>query len=328
MAKILVTGASGHIGYHLCKLLTEEGHEVMAFIRPSSFKGHLLKLPVKISYGDVLDSKTLQEALNGIDFIFHAAAVYKLSHGGSLDIIVRTATEGTANLYHAAHENRVKKIVYTSSVETIGLTYDKNQRLNETYFTNECFYAYSRAKAESEKIALELGKKLNLYTVVCNPSTVIGKNDFRLTPSNRMLLNFCRHSSFYLQAGQSLVDVEDVAKGHIQAFVKGRNLERYILSGENIEIKNLVFLIRKILGIKGPVFELNKQFLYLPALGFEILSVLTRKDPLFSRRKVARSIGSYSYYDSSKANEELGYAPKSLIQTLPQTLNWLLERYR
>lgn len=325
---VLVTGASGHIGYHICKLLTAQGYGVKAFIRPCSFKEHLLKLPLTICYGDILDVSALKKAMKNIDYVFHAAAVYKLTNLDRSELIIRTATEGTTNLYQAAYENRIKKIVYTSSVETVGLTYDKNKPLDETIFTTECFYAYSRAKVESEKIALDLSKKLGLYTVICNPSTVIGKNDYKLTPSNNMLLNFSRYSLFYLEAGQSLVDVEDVALGHINALLKGRNLQRYILSGENVEIKDVVILIREILGIKGPVFKLNKQFLYFSAFICEILSNLMQKEPFFTRKKVLRSIGSYSYYDYSKAKEELGYRPKSLNEILPGALAWLRERYR
>ena len=125
-----------------------------------------------------------------------------------------------------------------------------------------------------------------------------------------------------------MVDVEDVARGHLSALLKGKNMERYILSGENIEVKDLIILIKRILNIKSPLFKLNKFLLYPIAFICEAVSNMTTNEPFLTRRKVKRAIGSYSYYDCSKAREELSYFPKSLTETLPSTLHWLMERYR
>ncbi|MBU1367062.1 MAG: NAD-dependent epimerase/dehydratase family protein [Candidatus Omnitrophica bacterium] len=241
----MVTGASGHIGYHICKLLISKGYKVKAFIRPSSFREHLLKLPLEINYGDILSLDSLKKAMKNVEAIFHTAAVYKLSQEKKDDSIIKIAVEGTKNLYQAAFESRVKKIIHTSSVETVGLSYDKNILLNESDFTKKAFYAYSIAKIKSEIITLELARRFNLYTVICNPSTVIGRDDYKPTPSNKMLLNYAKYNLFYVESGQSLVDVQDVAQGHISALLKGRNLERYILSGDNMEIKDVIVLISK-----------------------------------------------------------------------------------
>jgi len=331
--KILVTGASGHLGYHICKLLSSEGINVRAFIRESSYKEHLLRLPVDVCYGDVFDVTSLKKAMEEMDAIFHAAAIYKLTEPTCNkrpheDPIIRTSLEGTKNLFRAASENHIKKIVYTSSVETIGLTYNKNILLDESCFTGDTFYIYSTAKIESEKLAIELAEKYGIHTVICNPSTIIGKDDYRLTPSNNMLLSFVKNNKFYVDGGQSLVDVEDVAHGHINALYKGRHLERYIISGENIEIRDLIALIREILKIRGPFIRLNKALLYPAAFLFETFSAITKRPPFITRRKVLRSIGSYSFYNNSKARKELDYLPRPLKETLPSTLAWLLRRYK
>jgi len=335
--KVLVTGASGHIGYHICKLLLDQNYQVRAFIRKSSFKEHLEKLPLEIFYGDILIPENLQEAMKDIDIVFHTAAVYQLTplKRKYLSIaatekkvnIITTAVTGTINLFQAAKNNNIKKIIYTSSVETIGISYNKNNPLSESYHTQDFFYDYSLAKSESEKLALQLAKKTGIFTVICNPSTVIGKNDYKLTPSNALLLRCIKHNLFYVEAGQSLVDVDDVAWGHIQALNKGRNLERYILSGENIEIKDLLILIKNILNIKKPSVKLTKPFLYPLAIICDILSAMTGTVFFISRRKINRIIGGYSYYDCSKAKFELGYNPKQLKETLPETINWLIEKY-
>jgi dihydroflavonol-4-reductase len=272
--------------------------------------------------------------MEGVDFVFHTAAVYKLTETGRKekeaenDPIIMTATEGTKNIYEAAFETGVKKIIYTSSVETVGLTYDRNTLLDETHYSHSNLYFYTIAKIKSERIALDLAQKYNLPTVVCNPSTIIGKDDYKLTPSNSMLLNIVKFSSFYVDGGQSLVDVEDVARGHLCALSKGRNMERYILSGENMEIKDLSIMIRNIMNIKGPFLRLSKLFLYPAAFVFKVASRITNKQPFITTRKVSKGVGSYSYYDCSKARRELGYIPKRLNETLPLTLGWLTERYR
>ncbi|MCP4369910.1 MAG: NAD-dependent epimerase/dehydratase family protein [Deltaproteobacteria bacterium] len=332
--KALVTGASGHLGYHICKLLSSEDYIVKAFVRSSSYTEHLSHLPVEVCFGDVFDFGTLKNAMEGVDVVFHTAALYKLTEAGKKeketkdDLIIRTATEGTKNLYHAAFETGVKKIIYTSSVETVGLAYSKNKLLDETHYFHGDFYLYTIAKIESEKIALNLSEKYNLPTVVCNPSTIIGKDDYKLTPSNSMLLNIARFSLFYVDGGQSLVDVEDVARGHLCALSNGKNRERYILSGENTEMKDLSIMIRNIMDTKGPLLKLHKFLLYPAAFVLKVTSGITKKEPFITVSKVSRGVGSYSYYDFSKARRELGYLPKKLSETLPLTLSWLAERYK
>ncbi len=331
--KALVTGASGHLGYHICKRLTAEGYQVRAFMRSSSYKDHLSRLGVDIFLGNILDAASLKSALKEVEVVFHTAAIYTLTE--ALDYpqqiqgnpIMRTALEGTKNLYETARERKIRKIVYTSSVETVGLTYDQRTLLDESHYAQEAFYVYSVAKIEAEKLALDLAHQYALPTVVCNPSTIVGKDDYKPTPSNAMLLQFVKFSPFFVEGGQSLVDVEDVAQGHVNALTKGQEGQRYILSGENIAIRELILLIRKIMHLRGPLIRLNKMSLYPAACVLELWSKLTQQKPFLTRRKVLRSVGSYSYYDCAKARQELGYAPKRLAETLPATLRWLTKRY-
>jgi len=143
-----------------------------------------------------------------------------------------------------------------------------------------------------------------------------------------MLLNFARFSPFYVEGGQSLVDVEDVARGHLGALLSGQSNERYILSGENIEIKDLISRIRRYLNIKGPVCKLGKVLLYPAALAFEKMSRITGKEPFLTCAKVDRAVGGHSFFDNNKARTTLGYSPHSLEATLPSTLSWLLKKYK
>ncbi len=327
--RVLVTGASGHIGYHIARELVSAGYKVRAFVRPTSFCEHLRKLPVEIFQGNVLRKDDLHKAVKGVDAVFHAAALYKLSDETEGDLIIKTAVEGTKNLYAAAKKSGINKIVYTSSVAAVGSSRDKNRIMNEENFAGKTTHSnsYAIAKIESEKMALKLAEEYNIFTVICNPSTVIGKEDYKPTPSNRSILKCVGFNFFYVEGGQSFVDVEDVARGHLTAFLKGRNLERYILSGENTEIKDMIIRIRDILGVKGPLLKLNKSLLRVPALLDETIAKMRKKEPFLTAKRVKSGIGKYSFYDHSKAGRELGYAPKGLAETLPGTLRWLMEKH-
>ena len=338
--EILVTGASGHLGYHLCKGLVARGHRVRAMVRRSSYIDHLRELDVELRYGDVMDLVSFKEAMVGVDAVFHAAAVYKIaakdeaageSKGGA-GTVIDTAVLGTEFLFKAARECGVGKVVYTSSVATVGTGKDKAHPLDESSAVGEgggegVSFDYYVAKIESEKLAVKLSKEYSIETIICNPSAIVGGMDFKPTPSNNMLLDMAKKSRFYVAGGQCIVHVEDVAEGHMLALEKGKPGERYILGGDNVELKALFLMIRKALGISGPFIKLPKPLLYAAAIAFEILQKLTGLTPPFTCKKVKKSVGSYNFFDSSKAKRELGYAPKHLPDFLPQTLEWLRERY-
>jgi len=326
--RILVTGASGHLGYHIVKRLVLQGYKVKALIRPTSFRQHLDKLAVEICLGDVLERDSVLRACRGVDTVFHTACIYDLSSNCDSKMIRATAVDGTRNLLDCCAHEKPKRIIYTSSVETIGASSDKSVSLTEEDSFIDMPYAYSRAKVEAENLCLELSKKYGLSTVICNPATIIGQDDYKLTPSNAMLLTYARLPLFYVDSGQSIVDVQDVAEGHILACKNGRELERYILGGDNIEIKDLLDIIKRALGKNMPSMKLGRSLFYAAAFMSEKLSVLTGKgETLLTIPKAKKMYQKYNYYNSQKAMRELGYVHRSITDTLPATLSWLLNRY-
>lgn len=299
-----------------------------AFIRPTSYRKHIESLETEIFYGNILDTDSFSYAIRDIDMVFHTAAVYDLSPKADVDLTQRTAVDGTKNLFNILRGNpRIKKLVYTSSVETIGVTNDEKVLLNESKYATEFPYPYSYAKDQSEKVCLEMAREYKINTVICNPSTIIGKEDYKLTPSNKMLLNYSRFSVCYVEGGQSLVDVEDVARGHVAALKYGRNLERYILSGENIEFKQLILILRTILKKNFPVLKFNKSVLYPLVFFTEKVSRFLGIEPIITLKKVKKLIGRYNFFDCTKARQELGYSFKNLDAVLPGILTWLIEKY-
>ncbi|MFC1521994.1 NAD-dependent epimerase/dehydratase family protein [Elusimicrobiota bacterium] len=325
---MLVTGASGHVGYHLVKLLSKSGYEVKAFIRPASYHEHLKKLPIEICHGDILEPDSIKRALKGVETVFHAAAVYNISNEDDGSII-KTAVEGTKNLLESiAGAGTVTKLVHTSSVEAIGISDNRSRLLDESCHAQGFSRPYARGKIEAEQLVLESSRKTGIDTVICNPSTVIGKHDYKPTPSSRMLMTLAKFRFFSMDSGQSLVHAEDVAKGHVQAMLCGRNRERYILSGENIAFKDLVKKINRLFhGKNYPVFQLSKSMLWAGSLGLEILFRAINADPPLTRERVSKNTGRFFFYNNDKARQELSFSPKPMDEYLRDTLLWLSQRY-
>ncbi|MBF0274708.1 MAG: NAD-dependent epimerase/dehydratase family protein [Nitrospinae bacterium] len=329
MSKILVTGASGHLGFHLVQLLLKENHEVCCFVRKTSFIEHLKKLPVEICYGDLFDKDSLHKALGGVTKIFHTGAVFNLSPTDNNNI-VKTAVMGVENLFSVIKENyplQIERIVYTSSVETIGVSNNKDKPLNEENYVEDFKHPYCEAKNRAEKLALKLAEENNVELVICNPSTIIGENDFRITPSNQMILSLASNVfPIYVDSGQNLVHVEDVAMGHILAMKRGKPSERYILCGENISMKNLIKKIKAITGGITPFIPIPQICLKSIGLLCELEGKLLNKPLRFSRQRAENMVGKYTYYQYNKSAQELGYNPKPLDSFLKETLQWLLSQ--
>ncbi|MFH1245534.1 MAG: NAD-dependent epimerase/dehydratase family protein [Candidatus Omnitrophota bacterium] len=323
-----MTGASGHLGYHIAKLLTEEKHSVRAFVRKTSYQDRLKELPLTIVYGDVFNMDSLQRAMDGIDTVFHTAAVYNLSPADNHKII-ETAVRGTKNIFEAASKTKTAaKIIYTSTAGTVGSSADKKRLLDESNYAKDSgLFPYIRAKIEAENAAIESAKKYGIRTIICNPSVIVGKDDYKLTPSNEMLLTLNKFNMIYVDSGHSLVYVEDAARGHINAARYGRNLERYLLSGDNVELKTLIQKINKIYNRKIPLIRLNRPVFLFVSLGLEVIAKMTGKDPSLTRTKAGKTINKFSFYDNSKAKKELNFYPRKLDSYLKETLDWLLRRY-
>lgn len=309
--------------------MLKEGYEVRAFVRERSYQEHLKKLPVDIRHGDILNIDSIVRALDRVDTIFHTAAVYDLSHTDRDKRILETAVTGTNNLFEAAsRKNAVSKIIYTSTAGTVGSTLDKNILLDESsYETGSHLFPYNKAKIDAENLALALAKRHNIYTVICNPSTIIGIDDYKLTPSNKMLLTFERFGMVYINGGHSLVNVQDAAVGHLSAMRRGKNLQRYILSGDNIQVRALIRKINGILNRRRPLIKLNRPLLYSIAFGLECLSKISGREPLLTRSRASKTVNRFSFYDNSRAMNELGFSPRPLDSYLDETLLWLIKRY-
>lgn len=324
--RVLVTGASGHIGANLVRALEADGQDVRALVRPTSDLRGLDGTKAEIVRGDVLDPASLRDAIRGCQTVYHTAALYCTDPARSHEIM-QTALEGTRNLYAAmADIGGVERVVYTSSVAAIGHNYDPDRLLDESAWNNAPMDAYCQAKTDSERLAWALAEKTNVETVVVNPATVLGPHDWRPTPSNWLVLNYLRSPKpVYFDAGHSYVDVEDVARGHILAAKKGRPGERYILGGDNVTLRDVFESLSAMTGLARPRVRLGRSPLIVAAAVLEGVGSLTRTRPLVTREKAAKIHGYYSWFNSEKAQRDLGYEARAYGDALARSVAWFLE---
>jgi dihydroflavonol-4-reductase len=321
---ILVTGASGHIGSHIVRKLLARGRRVRVFVRPTSDLRGLRDLDVSLFQGDVLDTDSAKKAAEGCEVVYHAAALYTMwSKDPSL--VMRTAIEGSKNVLRACAATGVEKVVYTSSAAAIGLSESALRiRTEADHNTSAVAPSYVTAKTVSERTAREIAGELGLSLIIVNPTLVLGPGDYRLTPSNAIVKQaMFKGSPFYYDGGANVVDVEDVATGHLLAEEKGRAGERYILGGDNITIAEMLGTIARLSGHRPPRFRAGRRSGLVAGLLLEMVSKLTGKPPLFTRRHARTYFGRYGYYDVSKAERELGYTHRPYQEVLTRTVAWL-----
>jgi dihydroflavonol-4-reductase len=319
--KALVTGSNGLIGANLIRVLIAGGHRVRAFLRVTSDRRSLQDLPVEIVSGDVLDLDSLCNAARGCDVVFHAAALFSYS-GTSAVELERLAVEGTVNAIKAAHTQRVKRVVLTSSSVLMGssnrpLVHNEEDRLDEQENV-----PYIRAKELQERAAVNQADALGVEMVTVCPTVTVGPHDYRLGPSNGIIVSYLDDvSKATYPGGCNIVSARDVAKGHLLAAQKGISGERYLLGSENLRWPVIHSLIAELCGIPGPGWEANHTVSLLAATAWEFASKLTRTAPLTTRSQ-ARMVGRYYWYEHQKA-ARLGYRPRPARAALAEAIAWL-----
>jgi len=255
--KTLVTGASGFVGSAIVRQLLDADHSVRVLLRPNSPKDNIAGLDVETSIGDLTDTSSLKQAANGCTALFHAAADYRLwaPHPQSM---YATNVDGTHNIMQAALDAGIERIVYTSSVATLGLNQDGTPAGEEAASSLDHMIGhYKRSKFMAEAIVKDMVAVEGLPAVIVNPSTPVGPRDIKPTPTGKMILDAARgRMPAYVDTGLNIVHVDDVATGHLLALDRGTIGERYILGGENMSLKDI--LSRRTHGKKTHVLFLRQ----------------------------------------------------------------------
>ncbi len=325
-ADVLVTGASGFIGSAVLRKLARSGYSVRALVRSTSRYRDLIQPGVQFVQGNLEDSQSLKAACAGCRYIFHIAADYRLSLWDAARIMAINV-QGTRNLMEEAMRVGVERIVYTSSVATLGCRDDRSQAteldcLNES----EAVGPYKRSKIVAEQLVLRMIADQGLPAVIVNPSTPVGPRDIRPTPTGRIIVAAALGQiPIYVNTGLNLVHVDDVAEGHLAALRLGRIGERYILGGQNVLFSQLLTDISQLVGRRGPAFGMPWYLAIPAALAGEAKAYLTGVEPLATWTGVQLSRHNM-FFSIAKAERELQFHPRPYLDGLKDALHWFSVR--
>ncbi|HHY76713.1 MAG TPA: SDR family oxidoreductase [Firmicutes bacterium] len=322
---IVVTGAPGHLGNNLVRLLVERGERVRAMVLPGEDLTPLRGLDVEIVEGDVRDPESLDNAFRGADLVFHLASIISLLPGRS-ELLEQVNVRGARNVAEACLRNGVRRLVHTSSIHALvepprGVGIDENSGLDPLRVSME----YSKTKARGTLEVLDVIRK-GLDGVIVYPTGVIGPNDFKPSEVGKMIIYFIRgHLPISIEGGYNFVDVRDVAHGHILAAEKGRTGEGYILAGEWISVTDVLKEVASVVGRPVPKLKLSPSAATAVAKALTSFSRMTGKKPLVSEDMV-EALLSNSEVSSTKALTELGFKPRPIRETIRDTVLWFKEQ--
>ena len=323
MAFTLVTGASGFVGSALVRKLIAVQHQVRVLLRPASDRRNIEGLHLEVALGDLADVGSLKRALEGCTALFHVAADYWL-WARHPQQIYESNVAGTANIMQAALKAGVKRVVYTSSVATLGLNADGSPADENTPVTlDEMIGHYKRSKFLAEAEVKRMIADQALPAVIVNPSTPVGPRDIKPTPTGRMVLDAaCGRTPAYVDTGLNLVHVDDVAQGHLLAFERGVVGERYILGGRNMTLKEILNEVARITGQKPPRVKLPHNLVLPIAYLAQAWAWLTDGPEPRATVDGVRLSKKYMYFSIEKARRELGYNPRPVEDALKDAVDW------
>ena len=321
---ILITGASGFVGGNLTKKLAEDpANKIRILVRKNSNLSYLKSLNLEKAYGDLLDMDSLNKACKNIDIVFHCAALFSSGHIDK-EKFHSINVEGTKNVCRAALNNKVKRLIYTSSAATTGYpgkekTADETTVFNKWKISNE----YTRSKFLAEQAVLDYVKNKNLKAVILNPVAPLGPGDIKPTPTGKFIQKYLAGKiPFYVESIAHYVHIDDVVDGHIKAMTKGKIGQRYILGSNNLMKSEILKILEKVSGVSSKkIIRLPYFAVYLGAIGFKMLSFILRKriGPSLATVKYMKKSSNYNF---SKAINELGITQTPIEKAFADAVNW------
>jgi dihydroflavonol-4-reductase len=346
-----VTGATGFLGSHVARVLAEQGSQLRLLVRPTSDLRNIDDLKGDRVVGDLRDAASISKALSGCDVVFHVAADYRLWVRDP-DEMYRSNVEGTRSLLEAARKQGVRRVVYTSSVATMGFTsgFASNHAAaelrsagrpgaavptqawaahtsaladeNSPVVLADMIGHYKRSKFMAEQVAIDAAKS-GVDVVIVNPTTPIGERDIKPTPTGRIVVDFLKRKfPAYVETGLNLVDATECARGHVQALEKGRSGERYILGGENLTLKQILDRLAAITGLPSPTVKLP----YVFAMAAGVVDEMVRGRMLGREPRATidavRMGRKMMFVSSAKAERELDWRTVPVDGALRRSVDW------
>src|SRR5580698_847061 len=321
-----VTGATGFLGSHVARVLADQGAELRLLVRPTSNLRNLEGLKAETATGDLRDAGSLEKAMSGCDTVFHVAADYRLWVRDPAEMY-KSNVEGTRAILEAARKNGVRRVVYTSSVATMGFSSNGRPPVQPADEDSPVSLAdmigpYKRSKFMAEQVALEAGRS-GMHVVTVNPTTPVGEQDAKPTPTGRIVVDFLKRKfPAYVDTGLNLVDVRECAEGHVAALEKGKSGERYILGGENLTLKQILDKLASITGLPSPSLRVP----YLLALATGVVDEVVTGRILGREPRAtidAVRMGRKKMFVScEKAERELGWKVVPVDDALRRAAEW------
>jgi dihydroflavonol-4-reductase len=322
--KTLITGAAGLIGSSVVRAVMADNQEVRALVLPGEDLRNLKGLDIEIVEGDLLDPPSLDKALQGCNKLYQLAAIYRHWHPKGADFIRRTNIEGSKNILEAALKHNIEKVVYTSSISSLGFFKDRPSTEADYPDLKDCArQPYRESKFLSEKIAHQYSSKLPMVIVL--PASPIGVRDWVPTPTGRIILDFLNGKMFaYVEAGINCIDVEDLATGFVLAEKKGRLGERYILGNHNTFLEDFFRTLSELTGLKPPSVKIPRMLVRVVAEINERIADLTKNPPLAAVEQ-ALHLRYNEFVDCSKAVKELGLPQKDIRIAMLKAVKYYLD---
>lgn len=324
--KVFVTGATGFVGSHVAKVLANQGADLRLLVRKTSnlanFAGMAAPSSLATFTGDLLDPESLRPGIRGCDYIFHVAADYRLWVRDPKQMYA-TNVDGTRELLRIAREESVKRVIYTSSVATMGFKSDGTIIDENTPVSlADMVGHYKRSKFLAEQEALKAAYD-GQEVMILNPTTPIGPGDIKPTPTGRIIVDFLNKKfPAYVDTGLNLVDVEEVARVHVAAMDKGTPGERYILGGENLTLKQILDKMSTITGLPSPTMKVPHSVAMIFAFFDEtITGRILGKEPRATVEAV-RMGKKKMFASSAKAVRDLGFRQVPVYQALRAAIDW------
>ena len=321
MKPALVTGASGFLGWHVARVLLERGYRVRALVRPGS---RVDALDVECVTGDLRDAASLERAVAGCGLLFHVAADYRLWAKDPGDLY-RSNVDGTRNLLQAAQRAGVERVVYTSTVGSIGIPPGGIGDEQSPVALADMAGDYKRSKFLAERVALGFAQS-GLPVVIVNPTAPVGDHDVKPTPTGQIVVDFLNGDMpAFIDTGLNVVDVRDTALGHWQACERGRDGERYILGSENLTLAQILQKLAHITGRKAPTFRLPYLVAYCAgacSTAWAGVSGHPPRVPLDAVRMAKKKM----WVTHAKAERELGFSPAPADDALARAVAWFRGR--
>lgn len=322
----LVTGATGFVGSAVLRCLAAAGHDVRVLARAGGDRRNLEGVACTVAAGDLTDPASLRAAVAGCDTILHVAADYRLWVPDPATIN-RVNVEGSVNLFRAAAAAGATRMVYTSSVATLGIHKDGTPADEDTPSTlADMVGAYKRSKFLAEEAVRRLIDEDRLPIVIVNPSAPIGPRDIKPTPTGKMIVDAAAgRMPAYVDTGLNVAHVDDVAQGHLLALERGVPGERYILGGEDMTLRAILGVVAAHVGRRPPRVKLPHDLLLPLAYGAEAVARLLDREPPFTVDGI-RMAKKRMFFSCEKARRALGYAPRPAAEAIRDAVDWFRAR--